>query len=225
MAEQVISRLRNWITNSNLTDGDRFPPERALCTDLGVSRAELRKAYLVLETEGQLIRSVGRGTFLSKGKKSIKGGGIDKTIMSLAESTSPLEAMNARLVLEPQMARLAAIHATPKHLQDLRQLADQMREASSWQRYEDLDRDFHETIADAAGNSLLRAVHKIINRVRLVVVWRKLETTDQRPPETYHSFAEHDAILTALEQRKGGEAYSAMQDHLESTLAAMTAQH
>ena len=225
MAEQVISRLRNWITNSNLTDGDRCPPERALCTDLGVSRAELRKAYLVLETEGQLIRSVGRGTFLSKGKKSIKGGGIDKTIMSLAESTSPLEAMNARLVLEPQMARLAALHATPKHLQDLRQLADQMREAASWQRYEDLDRDFHETIADAAGNSLLRAVHKIINRVRLVVVWRKLETTDQRPPETYHSFAEHDAILSALEQRKGGEAYSAMQDHLESTLAAMTAQH
>lgn len=223
MADQVLTRMRNWITNSNLSDGDRFPPERALCIKLGVSRAELRKAYHVLETEGQLIRSVGRGTFLSKTKKPNKGGVIDKTIMSLAESTSPLEAMNARLVVEPQIARLAAMHATPKHLKELRRLADQMRDASSWSRYEELDRDFHEMIADAAGNSLLRAVHKIINRVRLVVVWRKLQTTEQHPPDTYHSFAEHDAILDALTQRKGADAYAAMQAHLESTLAAMMA--
>lgn len=217
--------MRNWITNSGLTEGDRFPPERSLCAQLGVSRAELRKAYLVLETEGQLSRAVGRGTFLTKAKKQHKSGGIDKTILSLAESTSPLDAMNARLVVEPQIARLAAVHATPKHLHDLRRLADQMRDASSWARYEELDRDFHEMIADAAGNSLLRAVHKIINRVRLVVVWRKLETTEQRPPATYHSFAEHDAILDALERREGSDASAAMQAHLESTLSAMMAQH
>ncbi|MGJ8609699.1 MAG: FadR/GntR family transcriptional regulator [Octadecabacter sp.] len=222
MTDQVLTRIRNWITNSNLTDGDRLPPERALCAELGVSRAELRKAYIVLETEGQLTRSVGRGTFLSKAKKPIKGGGIDKTIMSLAESTSPLDAMNARLLMEPQLARLAAMHATPKHLTDLRRLADQMRDASNWARYEELDRDFHELIASAAGNSLLQAVHKIVNRVRLVVVWRKLETSEQRPPETYHSFAEHDAIMDALENRDGGAAFDAMKVHLESTLTAMT---
>ena len=217
--------MRNWIINSGLTEGDRFPPERALCAEMGVSRAELRKAYLVLESEGQLTRAVGRGTFLTKVKKQHKSGGIEKTILSLAESTSPLDAMNARLVVEPQIARLAAMHATPNHLQELHRLADQMRDASSWSRYEELDSDFHEMIADAAGNSLLRAVHKIINRVRLVVVWRKLETTEQRPPESYHSFAEHDAILAALEWREGNDASAAMQAHLESTFSVMMAQH
>ncbi|SOH94923.1 DNA-binding transcriptional regulator, FadR family [Monaibacterium marinum] len=223
MDDQVLIRLQNWVTNSGLGEGDRLPPERTLCTELGVSRADLRKAYLVLEADGQLTRSVGRGTFLAKPKRPQRGDGMKRTIMSLAETTSPLEAMNARMVVEPQIAQLAAMHATPKQLQELARLSDQMRDATSWSRYEELDRDFHEMIAEAAGNSLLGAVHKIINRVRLVVVWRKLDTTDQRPPATYHSFAEHDAILAALQARNGEQAYAAMQAHLDSTLAMMTA--
>ncbi|MBB5720802.1 DNA-binding FadR family transcriptional regulator [Loktanella ponticola] len=225
MSDQILTRMRNWITNCGLTDGARLPPERTLCAELGVNRTELRKALLVLEAEGHVTRHVGRGTFLSKAPKSNKGGRIDDTIVALAESTSPFEAMNARLVVEPQIARLAAMHATPKHLQELRRLTAQMRDASTWARYEELDGAFHEMIADAAGNTLLQAVHKIINRVRLVVVWRKIDTTAPGPTAGYHSFAEHDAIVDALERRKGGDAAAAMQAHLDSTLAAMTAPH
>ena len=44
--------------------GARIPPERVLAEELRVSRADLRKALLVLETEGRLDRQVGRGTFV-----------------------------------------------------------------------------------------------------------------------------------------------------------------
>lgn len=147
MKDTVLMRLRNWIAGSGLAKGDRLPPERELCTILGVSRAELRKALLVLESEGMVERNIGRGTFLARASRSPRGGGgIDRTISALSETTGPAEAMSARLVIEPQLARLAALHATPKQLRDMRRLADSMREATSWAVYEQLDSEFHEAI-------------------------------------------------------------------------------
>ncbi|CUH68085.1 Putative L-lactate dehydrogenase operon regulatory protein [Thalassovita gelatinovora] len=224
MSDKVLTRVRNWIASSGLTEGGRLPPERELCARLGVSRAELRKANLVLESEGLLTRHVGRGTFLSKAPRPARGGGIDDAIATLAESTGPVDAMKARLVLEPEIARLAAMNATPMQLRELRRLAGAMRAASSWSAYEVLDGEFHETMAAASGNSLLQALHKIMNGVRLVVVWRRLKTSDLGPDPSYHSFAEHDVILTALENRDGAAASAAMQAHLNSTVSAMTAE-
>jgi len=223
MQDTVLIRLRNWIFGSGLTKGARLPPERELCATLGVSRAELRKALLLLEAEGMLVREVGRGTFLSKNPRATRGnGGRDRAIAELAESTGPIEAMTARLALEPSIAKLAALHATPKQLRDLRQTSEAMRNATTWAAYEELDGDFHEAIAAASGNSLLQALHNILNGVRLAVVWRQLNTSDRGPDPSYHSFDEHDVLLKALENRDGPAASAAMQAHLQSTLAVMT---
>ncbi|SNS86897.1 FadR/GntR family transcriptional regulator [Tropicimonas sediminicola] len=224
MQEKVLPRLRNWISGSGLAKGDRLPPERTLCTTLGVSRAELRNAYLVLEAEGILERHVGRGTFLSRSLRAARGSnGIEGAISELAESTGPVDAMTARLVLEPELANLAALHATPLQLRELRRLASAMREATSWSAYEELDSEFHETIAAASGNTLLQALHRMVNGVRVIVVWRRLKSTERGPGADYHSFDEHDAILAALESRDGPAASAAMRQHLQGTLAAMTA--
>ena len=48
-----------------------------------------------------------------------------------------------------------------------------MRKATSWRSYEELDSEFHDIIAQASGNSLLHELHKILNGVRIVVVWRR----------------------------------------------------
>ncbi len=224
MKDKVLIRMRNWIAESGLVKGERLPPERALCETLGVSRAELRKANLVLEAEGVLERHVGRGTFLSKAPRPVNGhDAIERTISALAESTGPVEAMQARLALEPELAKLTALHGTPMQLRKMRQLASAMRAAPSWGAYEVLDSEFHEAIAAASGNSLLLALHKILNGVRLTVVWRRLNTSDGGPEASYHSFDEHDAILNALEQRDGAAAEAAMQAHLKSTLSMMGA--
>ncbi|MCF2905568.1 FCD domain-containing protein [Octadecabacter sp. CECT 8868] len=215
--------MRSWVSGSGLAKGARLPSERALCSELGVSRADLRKALLVLEAEGILDRHVGRGTYLSKTVRQTRNGaGLDRAIAELAESTGPLDAMNARLLLEPEIAQLAAMHATPSQLRELNRLSASMREATNWKAYENLDRDFHELIAAASGNTLLEALHKMLNGVRLIVVWRRLDTSDLGPDTSYHSFDEHDAIVTALEARDAVAAGSAMRRHLETTRAMMT---
>ena len=222
MSEIVLGRVRTWISSSGLTEGGRLPPERDLCRKLGITRTELRKALLMLEAGGSLVRQVGRGTFLAKTPHSPKSGSSESTISELAERTGPHEAMMARLALEPELARLAALHATPRHLRELRRLSNAMRSAASWRSYEDMDSEFHDIIADASGNSLLHELHKILNGVRLVVVWRRLSTPEVGPDPNYHSFDEHDAIVSALEGREGKLASKAMQSHLQSTLSTMT---
>lgn len=190
---------------------------------LGFSRAELRKGLLVLEAEGLVQRQVGRGTFLAKLPGQRKAPASSVSITNLAEQTGPHEAMIARIALEPELARLAAMHATPQQIRGLRNLAASMRRATRWSNYEELDLEFHNNIAEATGNSLLHEVHKIINGVRLVVVWRRLDTPQLGPSQDYHSFDEHDLIVDALEKRSGAEAHAAMLKHLETTLATMTA--
>ena len=222
MSSKVLARVKTWIASSGLSAGARLPPERDLCNSLGVSRTELRKAFLVLEANGSLAREVGRGTFLTKKPEQRKSGNLERTISDLAEKTSPLEAMMARLALEPELARMAALHASPRQLRRIRELATKMRTAPSWHMYEEMDSEFHDIVATASGNSLLHELHKLLNGVRIVVVWRRLDTPEAAPGPTYHSFDEHDEIVGALEKRSGSEASRAMQKHLQSTLSTMT---
>ena len=114
MNGNILCRVRAWVATAGLGDGARLPPERELSTLLGVTRAELRKAFLVMEADGTLERKVGRGTFLAPGSKSRKTGSARETITDLAERTGPHEAMMARVTLEPELAWMAALHATPR---------------------------------------------------------------------------------------------------------------
>ncbi|QPM90478.1 FadR/GntR family transcriptional regulator [Pseudooceanicola algae] len=223
MSDKILTRARSWIVNSGLAEGDRLPPERSLCTQLGMTRSELRKSLLLLEAEGLLSRHVGRGTYLAKLPKTAGNAGIETAISALSQTTGPVDSMSARQALEPELAALAALHATPAQLRELRRLCQAMPVASSWARYEQLDSRFHETIAEASGNTLLQAMHRIVNGVRLVVVWRQLDTPDSGPESHYHSFDEHQAILAGIERRKPDEARQAMYAHLNSTLQTMLA--
>ncbi|MEL6522756.1 MAG: FadR/GntR family transcriptional regulator [Pseudomonadota bacterium] len=211
--------LANWLSASGAVPGDRLPPERELSERLGISRGELRKAMTVMEAEGLVERHVGRGTFLCAPSADAKGS--EDLVLQLSEITSPHAAMMARLSLEPELAGHAAIHAAPRHLTEARGLADQMRETQDWAAYEQLDARLHELIAVASGNPLLAELHRIVNAVRVSVVWSNLALPEGGPPADYHSFAEHDAIVEALERRDRPAAHAAMREHLKSVRATL----
>ena len=81
-----------------------------------------------------------------------------------------------------QLAQMAALHATPRQLTELRRIADAMHTASTWQAYEDLDAAFHDLIAESAGNALLHDLHKIMNGVRMIFVFRDQLYVELRYP-------------------------------------------
>lgn len=200
-----------------------MPPERTLADQLQVSRGDLRKALQVLELEGRVTRHVGRGTFMAR-QPSLPRGLVDQRLLTaLADRTGPHEAMIARMALEPEIARLAALHATPRQLAELKRLSAEMRRAANWEAYEDLDAAFHDLVADSSANPLLYEVLRVVNSVRKAVVWGRLYLPQDRPTDDYHSFAEHDAIVSALERRDRAGARDAMRAHIVSTLSTMMA--
>ena len=213
----TVERLEAWMGETGIAPGDRLPPERELSRILEVSRSELRKALTVLEIDGRLRRHVGRGTFLRTDPSSSRNEPALPIAADLAERTSPRDAMMARFALEPWLAGHAAVHASRKQLAEANRLAAKMRSAADWQTYERLDSEFHRAIASAAGNALLDELHRIIDQVRVSVVWARLDLPKDGPPPDYHSFAEHDAIVEALQNRDRLGAQEAMRAHLKST--------
>ena len=216
----VLAHLRHWLASASLPEDGRLPPERELAERLGVNRSEVRKALAALETEGRIWRHVGKGTFASRAGAPAMGDRRSE-LADIADGTSPPEAMQARIILEPELARLAALNATRTQLEEMRRLAAAMRAAGVWADYEDLDFRFHELIAEASGNRLLLEVERLVNGVRRSVVWGHLARRPVGPSADYHSFDEHDAIVAAIAERDRRGAAEAMRRHLDSTARAL----
>ncbi|MGA7807037.1 FadR/GntR family transcriptional regulator [Bradyrhizobium sp.] len=212
-----IDRFRQWLAKTKLPQDGRLPPERSLAGRLGLSRSQLRKILAKLEAEGRVWRHVGRGTFINK--QSVPPAKPD--IGGIAEKTNPPQAMQARMIIEPEVARLAALHATSFQINEMRELARKMRQAKTWAEYEDIDWRFHNLLAESSGNTLLQEIQYLLNGVRRAVVWGHLNKAPIGPPENYHSFAEHDDLIDNIAARNRSGAAAAMQRHLGSTSAAL----
>lgn len=212
----LLSTLRTWLRSANLGPSLKLPPERDLAAQFCVSRAEVRKALSVLEADGQINRHVGRGTFLARNPPEPQPSEED-----IVARTSPLAAMQARFIIEPELAGLAALSASPAQLSALKDLCQSMRSADSWEEYAELDWQFHNLIAEATGNVLLIEFQRLLNGVRRYVLWGNLMKDEHGPKRDYHSFAEHERIVDAIATRNPKAAIMAMRNHLGGTRSQM----
>lgn len=208
--QSALVQLRAFLAQEGLEPNTRLPPERELAEMLGVSRGDLRKGLAVLEEQGELWRHVGKGTFV--GARPV---GDLASVAAIAHDTSPAEVMRARLVIEPEIAREAALNATAADIRVLQRCAASARNAATWRQYENWDNQLHRGIAEASHNALLLAIFDTINGVRRAVVWGRLRDDLPRPPADHHSFGDHDAIVTAISERNRNEAASRMRLHLQ----------
>ena len=210
-SEGALIQLRAYIAQGEFEHNDRLPAERELCETLGIARSELRKAFVILESEDAIWRHVGRGTFV--GNRNGKGADF-LSIACIAKRTTPREVMHARLVLEPMLAREAALQATAEHVEQLHDSCINAREATTWRQYESLDNQFHSLVTEATQNTPLITMYEQLNALRRTVVWGRLHRRTETPTPDHHSYAEHEAILAAIEQRDTDAAQARMKTHL-----------
>lgn len=206
-----LDRLKAFIAEGDYQLNSRLPPERELCRRLGFTRTALRKSLATLESEGQLWRHVGKGTFI--GSRPV----ADSTdIRMITSQTNPVEVMRTRQLLEPEIARLAALNATAQNIDEMRLCMAKSRVAETWRNYESWDNRLHRVIAEATQNKLLLALFDTLNSVRRVVVWGRLRHNKPKPDSGHHSFVEHEAIVEAIAERDMSRAADSMRRHLES---------
>lgn len=208
--QSALTALKAYLAETQLALNGRLPAERMLCVEIGVSRGQLRKALALLEAEGRIWRHVGRGTYV--GPRPIKN---LSDVAFLSNQTSPMEVMEARLAVEPQLATLAALHGTASNFAELRRCNRRCRTASEWRGYEAWDNNFHQAIASATYNKLLISLFDTLNIVRRSTVWGQLRSTELPRPD-HESFDEHDAIYAAIAGRDPDLAAECMRKHLRT---------
>src|SRR5213080_2656216 len=148
LSDTVAAALQEDILS--LSAGDRLPTEAELVERFDVSRTVVREATRLLVQRGLVTVSPGRGMAVATVDGSViaeqyglllrLGGGSFEQLMEL------------RLVLEVEMAALAAARRTPDQLAQLTELNDRLRVADpSSGEFLDADLSFHRKIAEASG--------------------------------------------------------------------------
>ncbi len=209
--KDLLQKLRNLLASRRFAVQKRLPPERALAEELGVTRSVLRKALAVLEREEKIWRHVGRGTFIGS---SPAAGAAD--ISRVSAATNPAEIMEARLILEPRLASLAALRATKNELAAMEAFLKKSKEAADTAEFEKWDELLHGSIARAADNSLLLSLFSIIQQMRQSDIWGRLKVASVTGERRKTYCGQHAGIVGALKDRNAVAAERMMREHLEA---------
>ena len=167
-----------------------------------------------LEAEGEVWRHVGQGTF--RGRSPL-GRPVKDTL--LLEATSPADLMDARRLLEPQVAAAAAMRRNPDDIDLLRRRVAEGRAARDRAACERADDAFHQSIAQVARNPLLIALLRHFSNARCRAVWqREWDRTYRRVgvEEFTEVHCDHHAqVVDAIAEGNTNAAHRAMAHHLE----------
>jgi DNA-binding FadR family transcriptional regulator len=208
--QQISDLLRQSIDDGTFAVGSYLPPERELAEQLRVSRTSVREALIALEVEGRVSVKVGAGVQVLAPPP--------RTARPLAEPEAPigpLDVLDARLVVEPETAALAATNARAEDVARLQdwcaRLARDYRQDS---RTHDADRGFHMDIARISGNAALETLVGMLWDQRRSALQRRFETIFATPEGYEATERDHAAIVNAIQSRDARAARDAMRNHL-----------
>jgi DNA-binding FadR family transcriptional regulator len=223
--EETVERLLTVIKLGMVGPGERFPAERELAAQLGISRLTLREAIRELHEAGYVSSRRGRsgGTFVTYTRPAPDSAELRR--LAVQEAAKLTDALTFRLAVESGSAealarQFAAVRPGRGADPDARatllaRLADV--NAASPQDYRRLDTLFHLCIAELTGSSLLAAacadarmrLNDLLNAIP--VLQRNIE----------HTAGQHQAIVTAILAGDAAQARRAVAEHLEGTAALL----
>jgi DNA-binding FadR family transcriptional regulator len=208
---QIALQLRELMSQGEFAAGSRLPAERELAQQLGVSRPSVREALIALEVEGIIEVRTGSGIYVKARHASSSPSPDPDTLCDWG----PLEVISARIVVESEVAALAAQHAGKAHLKAIRNALRGMKEeAGRGQPPRWGDEAFHEAIARACGNSVLLDTVRRFWQARNSPLFERLGAHFEHPASWQSAITEHEQVLQAIEEKNGPAARRAMQKHL-----------
>lgn len=209
--EKIILQMKQMIHKGELVPGDRLPSERDLAKQLNCSRTSLKEACRVLESEGVIVSKQGGGRYIQSIKDDLTISSLYSPV-DLLEKSAIFQFIEAREILESEIASIAALRATDADIKKLTKILSSMRQEFS-SNYEAVtaDANFHVALAEATNNFVFVSMIKLnLNMYRQV---RK--QTLQLPYRKQAAYEEHVKIFEAIQQRNPEDAKNAMLNHLQ----------
>ena len=155
----VAQAIRERVVQGEWKPGERLPGNRQLAALFGVSMGSIREAISILSAEGMIRSRAGLGTFITNDPPLPKSPPVAPAVEAKArlyDRAEIEELLEAREILESQIAGLAASRATQNQIARLNAIVERMQsDVREPDRYSEDDIDFHMTLAEAAGNQVL----------------------------------------------------------------------
>ena len=163
LAEQVADGIMNLIQETPYKAGDKLPTEKELCESTGAGRNTVREALKILASRNVIEIRQGAGTFVSE-KQGIPD---DPLGFSMVNDHVKLtrDLLQVRIMLEPQIAALAAQCAKEHEIKELEEILEEMEAAMKKREdYSELDTKFHTKIAQCTHNIVMEKVWLFLQR-------------------------------------------------------------
>lgn len=210
--DEIISYIKDRITEGAWKPCDKLPSERDLSEALGVSRPAVREALRALEIIG-LVKSVhGGGNYLTC---DLSGCLIEPLSLMFATCGTDIgQVQHLRHALERETAKLAAQSCTDTELENLRSIVYRMADSDSERARADLDRKLHYTIAEYARSPLILStlfaasslIEELIKDIRVMIMNDSASGVID---------GQHMAIIDAISRGDAYLAVKCMDVHME----------
>lgn len=209
ITDSVVDRIQEMILSSELRPGDALPSERELAARFNVSRNVLREALGVLGQKGLVIVRSGRGTFIAEPSPDQMKDSLE--LLLRLRHVSLVELCETRLLIEPELAALAAKNASTSDTSDLTKwmndLRDAEHEASAHVR---ADLGFHSEIARMARHSVLQTIVEVVREP----VMLSMMFGTRVPRAISDSDAHHEDVWRSIVNGDEAAARASMHAHL-----------
>jgi DNA-binding FadR family transcriptional regulator len=211
LSEEVLQRLTTAIEEGHFKTGKFLPAERELAIKLGVSRVVVREAAKCLEQRGLVRIQQGIGVEVVNNPTLP----VQHTLRHLMPKDKErlYQCAQARLLIEPELAAVAALNSIPSAVKRLKKIHYFLLEEQKINAAVDRDIEFHEAIADLAGNKVLSLMLKSISELG-----RLSREVTMKSVGVQKAREHHGKILAAIEAQDAARARNAMKSHLQASL-------
>ena len=211
LSEEIEDQIRGAILSEKLKAGDKLPSEHELSKIFNASRTTVRQAKRVLETEGYIYTKQGvtGGTY-------IRGMNVSPVISSITnmlkfKSITLQDITEARLVIEPEAAKLAALRATDDDIENLAECLEALRRVvQEKRRSTTTNLNFHKAIAESAKNPVLFFINQALMKLVLEDLSKRTLDLDQN----LFLLEQHGGIFEAIKARDPEEACTQLRSHI-----------
>lgn len=222
---QIVEQIQDLLIKGKLKKGDKLPPEIVLAQKFGASRATIREALSALEILGIIESKSALGNFIKLDNRRIEFLKTNK-FKDLLRNHSPVEVLEARIILEPVLASLAARRRDEKDIKNLQNILQSLKVISERMLmlidkkeinvYLQKDLQFHRYVAYCAHNSVLYSLYCSLGLMLKEEHWKtlKLKTVDKKL-KIKKLQQEHSGVFEAILQGNAHEAESYMLKHLK----------
>lgn len=212
LSKKVALEIESAINSQKLKVNEKLPTEFELCEQFGVSRTALREALQMLSAKGLISIEKGRGIFVRKITSESVTDPMHSYLKTRIGASYVLEIIEARRIIEPEIARSAALNRTEQDIEQMQFEIDQMATFEGpAEELAKFDMNFHLAIAKSTQNRLLPLMLKPV--FRLMPEIKSMIISDV--PEARNSaIIWHTKILKAIKESDADTAYEEMKQHL-----------